>query len=288
MPELPEVEVVKESLKNTINNLTFKKVIINTSKLRYKIDEKKLYKVINKKILSVKRRSKYLLINLNNKMTIIIHLGMTGKFFLINKKNNVRKTSFYYKINKNDEKHNHIIFLLIKNIKLIYNDIRKFGFIKIIPSKGIKHNSHIRSLGPEPLSKSFSVKYFKSYLINKNRTIKDILMDQKFVAGLGNIYVNEVLFFSQIQPSTNSKSISLKKMTLVVKNIKKILKKSIKAGGSSIKNFNNSNGREGAFQQHFAVYGREGMKCSKYDCKGVIKKSVISKRSTFFCSRCQK
>jgi formamidopyrimidine-DNA glycosylase len=288
MPELPEVEVVKESLKNNIINLIFKKVIINSNNLRYKINKRDLNKIINKKVLSITRRSKYLLINLSNKMTIVIHLGMTGKFFLVNKTNQIKKTSFYYQITKKDEKHNHVIFLLSNNVKLIYNDVRKFGFIKIILSGNIKQNAHFKILGPEPFSKNFNIKYFKNYLINKNRTIKDILMDQRFVSGLGNIYVNEVLFLSNIKPSTNSKKIDDKKIKNIIKNTKQILKKSIKQGGSSIKNFNDSNGKQGHFQQNFRVYGKEGVKCHKGKCKGVIKRSFISNRSTFFCSRCQK
>jgi len=288
MPELPEVEVVKRSLKNNIVNLTIKKVSILTNKLRYLVDKKSFNKIINKKIISVKRRSKYLLIFLNNGFTILIHLGMTGKFFIVRKKKIKQKTSFYYEIKKNDMKHNHIIFTLNKNLELIYNDVRKFGFLKIIFNDDLGENSHLSKLGPEPLSKKFNLKYFKDYIFNKKKCVKDLLMDQKFVSGLGNIYVNEVLFLSKISPMLASNNINTIKMKKIIKFIKKILIKSINEGGSSIKDFNSSDGSEGKFQQMFNVYAREGQKCLKLDCKGIIKKIFTSNRSTFYCSRCQK
>ena len=126
---------------------------------------------------------------------MLVHLGMTGKFFFVNRKNKKYKTSFYYDINeKKDKKHDRIIFDLSNNQKLIYNDIRKFGFIKFIKQTNLDQNVHLKNLGPEPLSVKFNMEYFKNYIIGKKKTVKDLLMDQKFVSGLGNIYVNEILF----------------------------------------------------------------------------------------------
>jgi|TARA_B110000211_G_scaffold218627_1_gene263638 formamidopyrimidine-DNA glycosylase len=288
MPELPEVEVVKRSLKSSIRHLTIKKVTINTNKLRYLIKKKNFNKIINKKILSIKRRSKYILINLSSNLSLLAHLGMTGKFIIENNTGIKNKTSFYYEINKNEQKHNHLIFHLSQNKKLIYNDVRKFGFIKIINSKNIKKNDHIRLLGPEPLSNNFNLKYFKNCIVTKKRKLKDLLMDQKFVSGLGNIYVNEVLFLSKLDPTRPVNTLKSLDIAKILNFIKKILKVSIKEGGSSIKNFNNSNGKNGEFQQQFNVYGREGEKCLKKQCKELIKKINISNRSSFFCASCQK
>jgi formamidopyrimidine-DNA glycosylase len=288
MPELPEVEVVKRSLKSSIRHLTIKKVTINTNKLRYLIKKKNFNKIINKKILSIKRRSKYILINLSSNLSLLAHLGMTGKFIIENNTGIKNKTSFYYEINKNEQKHNHLIFNLSQNKKLIYNDVRKFGFIKIINSKNIKKNDHIRLLGPEPLSNNFNLKYFKNCIVTKKRKLKDLLMDQKFVSGLGNIYVNEVLFLSKLDPTRPVNTLKSLDIAKILNFIKKILKVSIKEGGSSIKNFNNSNGKNGEFQQQFNVYGREGEKCLKKQCKELIKKINISNRSSFFCASCQK
>jgi len=288
MPELPEVEVVKRSLKKEINTLTIQKIIINCKKLRYSINKKQFNNIINRKVVNVKRRSKYLMIELNNKQIILAHLGMKGKFFVINSNNEKKKTSFYYNIDKNDEKHNHIIFYFNNKIKLIYNDVRKFGFIKIINKNEIKRNSHLSLLGPEPLSKQLNFNYFKKYILNRNRYIKDILMDQKFIAGLGNIYVNEILFLSRINP--NKKVIYLKDLDIkkIIKFIKEILITSIRNGGSSIKDFKGVKGKSGTFQQKFNVYSKNGKRCARNGCKGVIRKINISNRSTFFCKSCQK
>ena len=287
MPELPEVEVVKRSLEMNISNLIIKKVTINNNKLRYKINKKKFEKIINKKIISIERRSKYLLIKVSKKIVIIVHLGMTGKFFIVDKEKR-KKTSFYYKLSKKDEKHNHIIFYLSNNIKLIYNDVRRFGFIKIAKSTEIHKNEHLRFLGPEPLSKNFNYNYFKKNIIKKNKNLKNLLMDQKFVSGLGNIYVNEILHLCKLKPTKKTSNLSIDNIVSIVRFTKEVLAISIKKGGSSIKNFNDVRGNAGVFQQSFRVYGREGKKCRKNLCKGLIKKTIISNRSTFFCQNCQK
>jgi len=144
------------------------------------------------------------------------------------------------------------------------------------------------SLGPEPLSADFNLNYFNKYICNKKTKIKDLLMDQKFVAGLGNIYCNEVLFLSKIDPSKSIKRINQQGIKNIIKFIKKILKDAISAGGSSIKNFSNVEGKDGNFQQNFNVYGREKASCNRPKCLGIIKKVYTSNRSSFFCYKCQK
>jgi len=287
MPELPEVEVVKRSLENKLKNLTIKRVFINNNKLRYKIDNKQFYKITGRKIISVKRRSKYLLINLNQNLTILAHLGMTGKFFIIDN-NKKHKTSFYYLLKKSDTKHDHLTFFFNKGFKLIYNDVRKFGFIKLFPSKNVYKCGHLEYLGPEPLSKKFNINYFKKYILKKKTKIKDLLMDQKFVAGLGNIYCNEILFLCKISPNRIVKKINKKEVFKLIKLTKKVLKKSISQGGSSIKDFASTEGKNGNFQQTFNVYNREKNRCNTTKCLEVIKKIYTSSRSSFFCPKCQK
>ncbi len=287
MPELPEVEVVKKSLETKLINLTINRVNISNNKLRYKIDRKQFNKLKSQKITSIQRRSKYLLINLNKNFTILAHLGMTGKFFIIDN-NKKYKTSFYYSLKKEDIKHDHLTFFFNKKIKLIYNDVRKFGFIKIYPSKDVLNCKHLASLGPEPLSNNFNLSYFKKNTLNKKTNIKGLLMDQKFVSGLGNIYCNEVLFLCKISPTRSVKDINQKETKNIIKFIKKILKEAIKLGGSSIKNFSNTGGQVGNFQQKFNVYGREKTRCSRLKCLGSIKKVYTSNRSSFFCPKCQK
>ena len=287
MPELPEVEVVKKSLERKLKNLTIKKVFINNNKLRYKIDKKELSKIEGLKIISVKRRAKYLLINLDQNLTILAHLGMTGKFFILEKKKR-HKTSFYYELKKKDSKHDHLIFFLNKKFKLIYNDVRKFGFIKLFESRNIYECNHLKFLGPEPLSKNFNKEYINNYLLNKKIKIKDLLMNQKFIAGLGNIYCNEILFLCKINPNKIVKKINKQESSKMVMFTKKILKKSILQGGSTISDFASTEGEIGTFQQTFNVYNREKSKCKTRKCVGVIKKISISGRSSFFCPRCQK
>jgi len=289
MPELPEVEVVKRSLINKTQNLIVKAVKINDGRLRYKIDRNKIKKIIGLKFIKISRKSKYLLFFFNKDIVMLVHLGMTGKFFFVNQKKTKYKTSFYYDINdEKDKKHNHIIFVLSNNQKLIYNDIRKFGFIKIIKRVNLDQNIHLKYLGPEPLSTKFNIEYFKNFISGKNRTIKDILMDQKFISGLGNIYVNEILFYSGLKPAKNVKKLTHVEIKKIIKFSKKIISKAISLGGSSIKDFSSSSGKKGSFQQHFRVYGKKGENCPRVKCKGKIKKIIIANRASFFCNRCQK
>ena len=287
MPELPEVEVVKRSLEKKILNLKVKRVRINDFNLRYKVDKYRIALLKGKKIKKIERRSKFLIFEISSDLIMLIHLGMTGKFFFINRDKKKFKTSFYYNLDKN-EKHDRIIFYLQNNQKLIYNDVRKFGFIKLYKSKEYKNISHLKNLGPEPLSKYWNLKYFQKYILNRNRNIKSILMDQKFISGLGNIYVNEILFLSRIMPYRKIKTLKNFEIIKIVKNTKKVLKNSIKMGGSSIKDFSSDNGKMGEFQQRFKVYGRKGEKCSNVDCTRSILKTFITNRATFFCKRCQK
>ena len=289
MPELPEVEVVKRSLISKTQNLIVKAVKINDGRLRYKIDRNKIRKIIGLRFEKISRRSKYLLFFFNKEIVMLVHLGMTGKFFFVNHKKKKYKTSFYYQLNEEkDKKHDRIIFNLSNNQKLIYNDIRKFGFIKFFKRVNLKQNVHLKNLGPEPLSTKFNVKYFENYIMGKKRTIKDLLMDQKFISGLGNIYVNEILFFSGVRPGKKINKLTSFEIKKIIKFSKKIISKAIFLGGSSIKNFSSSSGKKGSFQQYFSVYGKKGENCSNVKCKGKIKKIVIANRSSFFCNKCQK
>ena len=288
MPELPEVEVVRRSLQSFIKGLEIKKVSVLNRNLRYKIRRDFNKKIINQKIIFIRRRSKFLLLGLENQSVILIHLGMTGKIFIINNSSKkVFKTSFYYE-NEINKKHNHIIIKFNKFIKLIYNDVRKFGFVKIIPSGSIKENNHLRLLGPEPLNKDFNIKYLNSKVKNIKKNIKNLLMDQKLVSGLGNIYVNEILHLSSVNPLKVSKNLKTHQAKKIVKNIKTILLKAIKSGGSSIRDFKGALGKKGNFQQKFMVYDRNGQVCKKIGCHGKIKKIYLSNRSTFYCLKCQK
>ena len=289
MPELPEVEVVKRSLINKIQNLIVKAVKIKDGRLRYEIDRKKIKKIIGLKLKKISRRSKYLLFFFDKNVIMLVHLGMTGKFFFINNKKTKYKTSFYYNLNDDkDKKHDRLIFNLSNNQTLIYNDVRKFGFIKFFENNNLDDITHIKNLGPEPLSAQFNINYFRNYILKRNRTVKDILMDQKFVSGLGNIYVNEILFYSGIRPVRKVNRLSNNDIKKIIKFTKKIITKAIILGGSSVKDFSSSSGKKGSFQQYFSVYGKKGEKCSSKNCRNNIIKIVLANRASFYCAKCQK
>ena len=287
MPELPEIEIVKRSLIKMINKARIIDIKIKNKNLRYKIPNNFYNHLINEKIIKISRKSKYLILHFKTKI-LLIHFGMTGKFLVLkNKSKKLFKTSFYYDLNILP-KHNHIHFFLSGGITLIYNDIRRFGFIKLYKNKKISDIKHISKLGLEPFSKKLNINYFKKIIKDKNVNIKVLLMDQTFICGLGNIYVNEVLFMSNINPLRKCKKLNNNEIKKIILNIKLILKIAISKGGSSIQNFNNTDGKSGSFQQLFKVYGREKNFCSSIPCKGIIKKINISNRSSFFCNKCQK
>ena len=288
MPELPEVEVLKKSLSRLISNTKINKIKIKNKNLRYKITHSFQKKLKNNFIYKITRRSKYIIFDLKNKDRLLLHLGMSGIVFLIRSNDQKKiKTSFYYDLNILP-KHNHIFIYLNNGYILVYNDVRRFGFFKIITNKNFIKNSFLLKLGPEPLSKFFNYSYFKKYIINKKKNIKQLLMDQNFVSGLGNIYVNEILFASKINPTRICKDIFGKEINILIKHTKKILKKSILYGGSSIKDFKNTLGQTGGYQENFKVYGKENFECPSKECRGQIKRVFISSRSTFFCTKCQK
>ena len=284
MPELPEVEITKKTLQKYVQDQYITDVKIKNYNLRYKINKNFRKNVIKKKIKKITRRSKYLIFHLSDKTFFIIHLGMTGRI-LVGKNNTLLDTSFYSS-NSSINKHNHLYFFLKKYI-MIYNDTRRFGFIKFYTEEELLKSSHLIHLGVEPLSKSLNFCYFKERIKGFKKSIKNTLMDQSFICGLGNIYVNEALFISKISPGRMSFKIKDNEIILLIKSIKKILKKSIVFGGSTIKDFHNSEGKSGQFQNFFKVYGKEGQGCPRSSCNGTIQRSVISSRATFFCTKCQ-
>ena len=287
MPELPEIEIVKRSSSKMINYAKIINVKVKNKNLRYRLPSNFSENLANEKILKISRRSKYLIFHFRKKI-LLIHLGMTGKLLLMKKKNKkMFKTSFYYDLNI-IPKHNHIYFILNNGYILIYNDVRRFGFIKFYKNTKINEIIFLKKLGIEPLHKFFNTKYFQKFIINKKKNIKNLLMDQTFVSGVGNIYANEALFMSKINPLRSSGSIKKKEIKKLIHCIKTILKFSILKGGSSIRDFKNTSGKIGDFQSFFKVYGRENKKCSRISCNGKIKRISISSRSSFYCNSCQK
>ncbi len=287
MPELPEVEIVRQSLEKKVKDEVIQKVIVKNRNLRFKINSKFKRKLHKKKIKKVDRFSKYLIITFQDESGFIIHLGMSGTIHLndVNKKNTFTNTSFYHSPIL-PKKHNHVEIQFNK-IKLIYNDPRRFGYFLTFNNK-IELKRKFSHFGPEPFAKSFNVEYIIKYFKKKEKNIKNFLLDQKFVSGIGNIYASEILFFSKINPYRKAKHLKKKECKKILLYSKLVLKEAIKKGGSSIRDFKNINGKKGTFQKDFKVYQRENLKCVKPKCRGIIKKKNISNRSSFFCNYCQK
>ena len=287
MPELPEVEIVKLSLKKTIKSKKILKVKVNNRNLRFKIQKDFEALLKRRKIIDVNRKAKYLIIILDDNKYLIIHFGMSGTLHLLKKEFDFKNTNLsFYKGQNFPSKHNHIE-LFFDKFKIVYNDPRRFGFVKFLNSKK-ELVKFLKNFGIEPLEKKFNIKYLKKILNNKNKNIKNILLDQKYISGIGNIYANEILFFSKINPNKLGKKINISEMKKLLVFSKKVLRKAIKKGGSTIRDFKNAEGTKGSFQDEFKVYNKDGFKCPNSLCAKFIKKITISNRSSFYCPDCQK
>ena len=286
MPELPEVEIVRKSLNKKIKQKRVKKVIIRNTNLRFKIPLNFKSFLKGKKIINVERFSKYLIICLSQGSYCLIHLGMSGTIHIVEKKisNKITNTSFY-KSPYLPSKHNHVE-IFFKNFKIIYNDPRRFGFFQIIKNQ-LELKKKFKHLGPEPFDSNFNLHYVRKIFENKKKDIKSYLLDQKFVSGIGNIYANEILFLCKISPFRKAGLLNKKECQKIILNSKKILLKAIDKGGSSIRDFKDTSGLKGGFQNDFKVYQQEGSRCKNSDCTDYIKKNITCNRSTFFCDSCQ-
>ena len=286
MPELPEVEIVRQSLDKKIKQKRVKKVIIRNRNLRYSLPNNFKSYIKNKKIIKVERFSKYLIIHFLEGDCCLVHLGMSGTIHIVDKSklSKFTNTSFYHSPIL-PKKHNHIE-LEFDNFKVIYNDPRRFGFFQLIENKSAL-KKRFKNLGPEPFDKKFNLNYLLSFFKNKNKDIKSFLLDQRFVSGIGNIYACEILFSSKIDPFKRAKLLTKNECKKIILNSKKILNRAIIKGGSSIRNFQNTSGTLGGYQKEFKVYHQEGNGCKAIGCLGIIKKKIMSNRSTFFCDSCQ-
>ncbi len=286
MPELPEVEIVRQSLDKKINQKKVKKVIIRNRNLRFKIPLNFASFLEGKKVIEVKRFSKYLILQLSNDSYCLLHLGMSGTVHIVdNLKNNRITNASFYNSPTLPKKHNHVE-IIFKDLKIIYNDPRRFGFFEIINSSHLLKKKFSK-LGPEPFQIEFNLKYIFSFLKGKKKSIKNFLLDQSFVSGIGNIYASEILFLSKINPDKKACFIKKEDCKKIISNSRKVLFQAIKKGGSSIRDFKNTLGKKGSFQKNFKVYDRNGLNCKRFACRGIIQKKTISKRSTFFCNLCQ-
>lgn len=269
MPELPEVETICAGIAPHINQQRIKKVLLHTAKLRWPIS-KAVFQLENQIIISVMRRGKYILLN-TAIGTAILHLGMSGYLQLL-------------PAAAPKKKHDHIEIIFDNNLCLRLNDARRFG--AFLWQKNGSEHPLLTNLGPEPLTPNFSVNYLFQSLKGKTRPIKLVIMDSSVVVGVGNIYANEALFVAQINPNRAAGTLSCVECKNLVNSIKKILKKAIKAGGTTLKDFQNSDGKPGYFKQSLQVYGREEKTC--YACGELLSANRLGQRATVWCNRCQK
>ena len=272
MPELPEVETICNALQKNILDKKFTKITINNPSLRHKINCQIITKIaLNQKIIKLQRRAKYILLFFASDKGLCIHLGMTGSFLICSSQEPYQK-------------HQHISFLLNDGKQLRYNDPRRFGFI--LPFDNIKELTFLQNLGIEPFDKKFTPQFLFQKTKARKKTIKQLLMDNHLVVGIGNIYASEILFLSQISPLRQSNLLTFTQIKIIYKNIIKVLQQAIDKGGSTIKNYSNITGEEGRFSFHHNVYNRKGKKC--YKCNDKITKIIQGQRSTFYCPTCQK
>ncbi|PCI19410.1 MAG: DNA-formamidopyrimidine glycosylase [Piscirickettsiaceae bacterium] len=270
MPELPEVETTKRGISPHIKNKTVISVTVRQAQLRWPVSPAISKLLPGQRILDVKRRAKYILINTSTG-TLIIHLGMSGSLRIL-------KTA------EDPEKHDHIDIVFDDNSCLRYRDPRRFGAF-LWTNEAIETHKLIKNLGPEPLTENFQINDFYTLAHSKKRPIKSVIMDSHIVVGVGNIYASEALFSSGIHPIRAANKISKIRLSHLVESIKGILTSSIEQGGTTLKDFVNSDGKPGYFQQTLNVYGRKEKPC--HTCSTPIKQITIGQRSTFFCPNCQ-
>ncbi|MGI9366967.1 MAG: bifunctional DNA-formamidopyrimidine glycosylase/DNA-(apurinic or apyrimidinic site) lyase [Rhizobiaceae bacterium] len=294
MPELPEVETVRRGLAPAMEGSRIERLQLNRADLRFPFPEDLASIVQDQTIVSVGRRAKYLLIDLDGGELLIMHLGMSGSFRIANQD---AHGNFHHTRGK-IEAHDHVIFHLVAAngalVQIIYNDPRRFGFLLLGSRSDIDDHPMIRNLGVEPIGNQFDVQNFTAKITGRNTPLKNALLDQSVVAGLGNIYVCEALWRSGLSPRRKARTIVLKsgkpthRATLLVQNIKDVIFDAIEAGGSSLRDHTQTDGSMGYFQHSFAVYDQEGQPCRKPECDGTISRIVQSGRGTFYCPRCQK
>lgn len=289
MPELPEVETVLRGLEPVMVGQKISNAEIRRPDLRWPFPENMSDRLIGITILKLHRRSKYILCDLNSGETLLIHLGMSGRMTISHSVNGAKDllAKFKYK-HPLPAKHDHVILDMIDGTRISFNDTRRFGAMDLIETKKLFDHKLIKLLGPEPLGNEFNAPYLHSKLKGKTASIKSAMLDQRIVSGLGNIYVCESLWRAGINPKRLSGKVSRKKIDVLVPIIRDVLREAISAGGSSLRDHRQANGDLGYFQHSFAVYGREGKKCSSANCSELVKRIVQSGRSSFYCAKCQK
>ena len=289
MPELPEVETVRLGLLPVMEGHVLTDVETRRGDLRVPFPKDFVSRTRGRTVKKLWRRAKYLLADLDSGETLVIHLGMSGRMSVYSHGKQRRIGSYVY--DKAPEgagtgKHDHVVFETDAPARIVFNDHRRFGLMALVNTARLDEDKLFKGIGVEPLSRGFDTAHLAKVLDGKKTPIKSALLDQRLIAGLGNIYVCEALFRAGISPKRLAGSIKHERLPPLVAAIKKVLKDAIVAGGSTLRDHAQATGDPGNFQHHFLVYGREGKPC-KLGCKGTVKRIVQSGRSTFYCPKCQ-
>jgi len=294
MPELPEVETVRRGLEPAMEGARFTKVEVHRGDLRWPLPKDFVPRLQGSTVTGIGRRAKYLLANLSSGDVLLMHLGMSGSFHVFDKKNAGPGLGNYYHERSQHAAHDHVVFHMSSGAIVTFNDPRRFGSMKIVPRDKLDAEPLLRGLGPEPLGNEFDAAMLARACAGKKTSLKAALLDQRIVAGLGNIYVCEALHRARLSPKRQASTIADRngapneRAVKLVDAIKVVLNEAIKQGGSSLRDHKLTDGELGMFQHNFRVYDREGEKCRTPGCTGTIKRFVQNGRSTFYCPTCQK
>ena len=283
MPELPEVETVRRGLLSVIEGQTIARADVNRPDLRWPFPKNMAQRLTGQTIIALRRRSKYILADLDGGETLLIHLGMSGRMLISGD-----PLGQFVHDPPAAEKHDHVVLHMQNGARITFNDPRRFGAMDLLETATADSHKLLAVLGPEPLGNDFNEPYLVAAFKGKNTPVKSALLDQRIVAGLGNIYVCEALFRARISPKRRAGQISAQRVSTLVPVIRQVLSDAIKAGGSSLRDFRQADGELGYFQHSFDVYGREGAPCRSADCTGTIARLVQSGRSSFYCPQCQR
>ncbi|MGN0934672.1 bifunctional DNA-formamidopyrimidine glycosylase/DNA-(apurinic or apyrimidinic site) lyase [Falsigemmobacter intermedius] len=287
MPELPEVETVRRGLLPLMEGQIITRAEVRRPDLRWPLPENMAGRLTGVRIDRMRRRSKYILADLSSGETLLIHLGMSGRMLITPPGEARQDTAEYLHVHAAPGKHDHILLEMENGAVVAFNDPRRFGMWDLLPTEGAEAHPLLAVIGPEPFGNDFSESWLIERFRGRKTPVKAALLDQGNVAGLGNIYVCEVLYRAGISPLRQAGDLSERDVAGLVPLIREVLAEAIEAGGSSLKDYRQADGELGYFQHSFRVYGREGGDCVTPGCAGVIRRDVQSGRSSFWCPQCQ-
>ena len=283
MPELPEVETVRRGLAPVMEGVVIARADVNRPDLRWPFPPDMAARLTGQRVERLRRRSKYVLADLGSGETLLVHLGMSGRMLVSGD-----PLGAFVHEHPAAEKHDHVVLHMENGARITFNDPRRFGAMDLMPTATADAHKLLAVLGPEPLGNDFHESVLIDAFKGRNTPVKSALLDQRIVAGLGNIYVCETLFRAGISPKRRAGRIAARRVGDMVPIIRTVLEEAIEAGGSSLRDFRQADGELGYFQHSFDVYGREGQPCKRAGCDGVIARAVQSGRSSFYCPKCQR